>query len=213
MDNNYKITDEQIAIGLAEKLYENFFNELMTGMRNSIKNFEGAMWSRCDGPAIAYNQGKMHAFKEISERLVKEYQLVLNNQLHCDEVCHSMINEIKYKKNEELDKVFPDRKYCSTRFGHIIMQLKGKLANLLEGYGVEGFRLGMLFGRNENKETEEFDPVSFEKLCDDTFVDDYYMSAIRYVEDREYKKEVDAKLLFLQDAIKDEPNHNTSTNK
>ncbi len=189
-EKDYKMTEEQIAVKLAEKLYENFFNELMTAMKNSIKNFEGAMWSSCDGPAISYYQGKMHAFKEISERLVKEYNLVLNNQLNYDSVCQKMIDEIKYKKNEELDKVFPDYKYRGTRFGHIIMLLKGKLANLLEGYGSEGFRLGVIFGKNEKKETEKFDPVSFEKLCNETFVGEEYIDAVRYVEDPEYRKEV-----------------------
>ena len=190
-DKDYKMTEEQIAVELAEKLYENFFNELMTAIRNSVKNFESAKWSTCDGNAIAYYQGKMHAFKEISERLEKEYRLVLNN-FNYDSVCYKMIDEIKCRTDKELDKVIPENKYRGTKFGHI---LKGKLANLLEGYCSEGFRLGVIFGKNDKKETEKFDPVSFEKLCNETFVGEKYINAVRYIEDPKYRAEVDLKNL------------------
>lgn len=193
-DKDYKMTEEQIAVKLAEKLYENFFNELMTAIRNSVKNFESARWSTCDGNAIAYYQGKMHAFKEISERLEKEYHLVLNN-FNYDSVCYKMIDEIKCRTDKELDKVFPEYKYRGTKFGHILMLLKSKLANLLEGYCSEGFRLGVIFGKNDKKETEKFDPVSFEKLCNETFVGEKYINAVRYIEDPKYRADVDLKNL------------------
>lgn len=194
-EKEYKESPEQLAVELAEKLYEDMFNELMTALKNSIKNFEGAMWSSCDGPTIAYYQGKMHAFKELSERLVKEYYLVLNNQLHNDNVCYQMMLEIKERKNKELDKIFPDNKYRGTRFGDIVRRLKGKLADLLEGYGTRGFMLGLKKGRGENIEYEKFDPVEFEKLCDDTFIGEKYMYALRYMEDPEFRKEEDYKKL------------------
>ena len=195
-DKDYKMTEEQIAVKLAEKLYENFFNELMTALRNSVNNFENARWSTFDGNAISYYQGKMHAFKEISERLMKEYHLVLNNQLNYEHICHKMIDEIKYRTDKDLDKVFPDYKYRGTRFGDILMFLKGKLANLLEGYCSEGFRLGVIFEKNDKKEIEKFDPVSFEKLCNKTFIGEEYIDAVRYVEDPKYRKEVDAKKIL-----------------
>jgi hypothetical protein len=195
-DKDYKMTEEQIAMKLAEKLYENFFNELMTALRNSVKNFENARWSTFDGNAISYYQGKMHAFKEISERLEKEYNLILNNQINYDSVCYKMIDEIKYRTDKELDTVFPDNKYRGTRFGHIFMFLKGKLANLLEGYFSEGFRLGVIFEKNNKKETEKFDPVSFEKLCNETFIGEKYINAVRYIEDPKYRAEVDLKRIL-----------------
>ena len=75
------------------------------------------------------------------------------------------------------------------------MLLKSKLANLLEGYCSEGFRLGVIFGKNDKKETEKFDPVSFEKLCNETFVGEKYINAVRYIEDPKYRADVDLKNL------------------
>lgn len=109
-EKDYKMSDNQVAIELAEKLYEDFFNELMTALGNSIKNFESAMWSTCDGNAISYYQGKMHAFKEISERLVKEYNLVLTNELKYNGNCERILREIKNRKNLELDCLIPEYK-------------------------------------------------------------------------------------------------------
>ena len=188
-EKDYKMSDNQVAIELAEKLYEKFFNELMTAMRNSIKNFESAMWSTCDGNAISYYQGKMHAFKEISERLVKEYNLVLNNNLHYDDSCEKMLYDIKNRKNEEMEHIIPTNRYRGTDW---VMRLRGKFADLLEAFSSRAFMLGLKFGKNENKETDKFDPVSFEKLCNDRFVGEHYMFAVRYMEDPEFRKEVDA---------------------
>lgn len=192
-EKDYKMSDNQVAIELAEKLYEKFFNELMTAMKNSIKNFESAMWSTCDGPAVSYYQGKMHAFKEISERLLKEYNLVLNNDLHYDANCEKMLYDIRNRKNEEMERVMPLDKYHGYgRFFDSIMRFRGKFADLLEAFSTRGFMLGLKFGRKENKETEKFDPVSFEELCNGKFVGEQYMFAVRYMEDPEFRREVDA---------------------
>ena len=39
----------------------------------------------------------------------------------------------------------------------------------------------------------KFDPVSFEKLCNETFVGEKYIDAVRYVEDPKYRKEFELK--------------------
>ena len=39
-EKDYKISDNQVAAELAEKLYEDFFNELMTALRNSVKKVQ-----------------------------------------------------------------------------------------------------------------------------------------------------------------------------
>ena len=195
-EKDYKMSDNQLAAELAEKLYEDFFNELMTALRNSVKNFESAMWSTRDVNAISYYQGKIHAFKEISERLVKEYNLVLNNELRYNGNCERILQEIKNRKNLEVDCLIPEYKYRGSRFYDLAMRFKGKLADLLEAFSSKAFLLGLKLGNT--RKPDKFDPVAFEQLCDEKFVGEQFMDAVRYMEDSEYRKEVDAKK-FLKD--------------
>ena len=187
---DYETTDTQVAAELAEKLYEDFFNELMTALGNSVKNFEGAMRSTCDGNAISYYQGKMHAFNEISERLVKEYNLVLNNELRYNGNCERILQEIKNRKNLEVDGLIPEYKYRGSRFYDVAMRFKGKLADILESFSSKAFLLGLKLGKTG--EPDKFNPVAFEQLCNDKFVGEKFMDGVRYMEDPEYRKKADA---------------------
>jgi hypothetical protein len=193
-EKDYKISDNQLAAELAEKLYENFFNELMTALENSVKNFESVMWSTCDGNAISYYQGKIHAFKEISKRLVKEYNLVLTNELKYNGNCERILQEIKNRKNLEVDCLIPFYKYRGSRFYDVAMRFRGKLADLLEAFSSKAFLLGLKLGKSGKP--DKFNPVTFEQLCDENFVGEEFMDAVRYMEDSEYRKEVDAKKLL-----------------
>lgn len=188
-EEDYKMSDNQLATELAEKLYEDFFNELMTALENSVKNFESAMWSTCDGNAISYYQGKIHAFKEISRRLVKEYNLVLTNELKYNGNCERILQEIKNRKNLEVDCLIPEYKYRGSRFHSLVMRFKGKLADLLEAFSSKAFLLGLKLGKTGKP--DKFNPVTFEQLCDEKFVGEEFMDAVRYMEDPEYRKEVD----------------------
>lgn len=194
--------EEKVAYELAMKMYDGFFNALMTAVENSIKNFE-----RADDNvhltdkdivekayASGYYNGKMDAFRDIARRLQKEHDLAcqdlknwfdVENKYDLEEVFATAIKDtwinfvyqtIKRQKNEEVDRIFPDGDFRGRRVYDKVMRMKGQLASLLEYYGWEGFQLGRKFENDTIKigDAENFDPEKFAEVCIEKFVPEDY---------------------------------------
>lgn len=195
--------EEKVAYELAMKMYDGFFNALMTAVENSIRNFERAadvvkMDINMDpvekAYASGYYNGKMDAFRELANRLQKEHDLAcqdlknwfdVENKYDIDEVFATAIKDtwinfvyqtIKRQKNEEVDRIFPDGDFRMRRVYDKVMRMKGQLASLLEYYGWEGFQLGRKFENDTIRigDAENFDPEKFAGVCIEKFVPEDY---------------------------------------
>lgn len=198
-DNNMEnmdIHNEMEAYQLAMELYKGFFNTLMEAVENSIKNFNNAQLqcmkkkpdeSQEDGLKrmmdMHYYKGKADAFRELSERIQKEYDLAgqdLKNYLDLTEKYSNwpefVYKTIKETKNVEVDRIFPDNDFRCRRVYDKVMRMKGQIANLLECYGCEGFRLGKLYEKNmlKIKDVEDFEKNRLFNACVEAFMPEDY---------------------------------------
>lgn len=192
--------EEKVAYELAKKLYDGFFNTLMEAVANSVKNFEKAKsYKNCNDPVRenyldGYYKGKIDAFNEISERISKEHFLEeqelmgwlnADRRNHMDEATRKAVkgtwkdyvfNTIHAQKNREADDILPDRQFRGKQIYEKIMRMRGRLANLFEGYAGEGFELGRKYENDILKieDVKAFDPKKFSKTCIETFVPEDY---------------------------------------
>ena len=138
--------DEIKVAKLSLTMYDMFFNELTTAMGNTLHWWRQAQFSPNEGHTLYY-QGKVDAYREFLDRLEKERDLAKSSLeygvLHED--MDTIARSIKFHKNIEVDDLLPDDKYRGTREYNRIQQLKGKIANLLEGYAHQGFQLGVRY--------------------------------------------------------------------
>lgn len=209
-NNNMENSEERneiIAYQLAMELYKGFFNTLMEAVENSIKNFNNAQLqcmkekpdeSPEDGLKrmmdMHYYMGKADAFRELSGRIQKEYDLAgqdLKNWLDVENKCD--INEIfdkavkntwisfvyriiKETKNMEVARIFPENDFRCRRVYDKIIRMRGQLASLLEYYGWEGFQLGRKYETDRIKieDVQDFNPKRFSNTCIETFVPEDY---------------------------------------
>ena len=159
------------ALPLALGLFKSFFNELTTATTNSIKNFEGAMW-RNPGMvnSVSYYKGKRDAFAELSGRIEKEYYLTVNKASYIDPKCTSF----QTVRDEDVEKVFPEREGRGRYEYTQCMMHRRALADLLEAYMREGFRMGCRYQESQSREQLEFNPVELTDACIDALVDPRY---------------------------------------
>lgn len=195
--------EEKVAYELAMKMYDGFFNALMTAVENSIRNFEGAVEAlKTDTDkdpvekayASGYYNGKIDAFRELAGRLQKEHDLACRdlknwfdteNKWDPEEVFATAMKDtwinfvyqtIRRQKNEEVDRIFPYGDFMGKRVCDKVMRMKGQLASLLEYYGWEGFQLGRKYENDTIRigDAENFDPEKFAGACIEKFVPEDY---------------------------------------
>lgn len=188
--------NEMEAYKLAMELYKGFFNTLMEAVENSIKNFDNAQLqcmkkkpdeSQEDGLKrmmdMHYYKGKADAFRELSGRIQKEYDLAgqdLKNYLDLTEKYSNwpefVYKTIKETKNIEVDRIFPDKDFICRRVYDKVMRMKRQIASLLECYGCEGFRLGKLYEKNmlKIKDVEDFEKNRLFNACVEAFMPEDY---------------------------------------
>lgn len=155
------LTKEEIekALPVALEIYKGFFNELTTALKNSISNFEGAMWNACDAKYITYYQGKRDAFNEISKRLHKEYLLAESFAAYNPHI----ENNFKIARDKDVEKAYPICEEMRSRDRNKAMMHRRALAELLEHYFMEGMAVGNALAKGSNG--EEFKPEDFESTC------------------------------------------------
>jgi len=161
-----KLTKEELeqVLPVALEIYACFFNELTTAVRNSIANFEGAMWRTPDVNAVSYYMGKRDAFREIAERLQKEYGMAANYAQY-----REFERDFKLVRDADVEKVFPEHDARGRMRYDVIMKHQRALGELLEHYFVEGFGIGCAI--KEGKDIEEFNPDKFADVCIEHLVD------------------------------------------
>jgi hypothetical protein len=130
-----------------------------------------------------YYMGKADAFRELSGRIQKEYDLAgqdLKNYLDLTEKYSNwpefVYKTIKETKNIEVDRIFPDNDFRCRRVYDKVMRMKRQIAGLLECYGCEGFRLGKLYEKNmlKIKDVEDFEKNRLLNTCVEAFMPEDY---------------------------------------
>lgn len=184
---------ERLALAIAERLYKQFYGELMTALTNSIKNFDSAIMYNDSHESKEYYKGKRDAFTEISGRLEKEYFLAgqpFRSKEESLKLLNSVEEQIRVNKNKAVDHIFPDNQYRGSRMGEAVLRNKGRVADLLEGYANEAFYCGRIYQEKQdsndlakllklymdkgNKPMEDFNPEKFSDLCNDNFNKNIY---------------------------------------
>jgi len=213
---NSQIRDEYNSYILAKAMYDRFFNELMTAVVNSMENFKNAqVKTKPDENDIDtlcgnwYYKGKADAFREIGDRLLKEKKLAeqdLVNSLKIREKMRECGNNedyvkfavkeklrddvyenIRRKKNDEAERILPESDFRFRKIYDKVVRMRAGIADLLEHYAVEGFRLGREFEickitlpnhtvstLNDPDITYDFDPKRFSDKCIETFIPEDY---------------------------------------
>jgi len=158
--------EEEQMLSTAYALFERFFADLTTGLYNSIANCDGAMYMRSlSHDDTMYNNGKRDAFIEFSNRLQKEFDLVDNNQ--------PRTKEFGLVRDKDIEKMLPEHDImrCRGYNPNYLMRYRATLADLLESYMVEGFRVGYRFGKTgDANEIRKFNPKELSDTCIETFI-------------------------------------------
>ena len=176
------------ALPIAKKQYDRMFNDLVTGIENSINNLNGEAWrtalfeSKDFIEKSSYYQGKRDACKEIAFRINKEYEAQMPNEYKTLMDVEVPLGDTRYA---DAERVFPDiiksRAYSYER----TMRHRMALAEMLKHYFMEGYRLGCNVNKTENIEVKPFNPDEFADMCSDAIIHPIYLKEIKDREQRD----------------------------
>ena len=168
-------TNEQLGVSMGLELYSQFFKTLMTALKNSMKNFEGACWSSALSSmrGAAYYAGKYNAFGEIADRLLMEYNMVYQSVEGKKDI--EVLESIRRRKAQDLDKMFGGQRFFGHR--HELMRFERALSQLLESYANEGFMAGKALAEHGDAESP-FNPEDFADLCRENCIPANYLQNI-----------------------------------
>lgn len=137
-------------------MYQQFYNELMTALQNTIKNLKGAL--PFTSKYTPYLEGRISGIKEVCERIEKEYQLAKQDveydikqyQDSCREseyayIKFSVFDNMKKKEDSVVDMCFNDHKYRGTLEYEKVVRAKRNIVMMLDCVAREAFNLGIVY--------------------------------------------------------------------
>lgn len=175
------------ALPIAKKQYDMMFNDLVTGIKNSINNFNGEAWrtafyeedcvNRC-----SYYLGKRDAFREIARRMNKEHRAHIPNER---ETLIASERQLGEARDADVERVFPDiyDSYCYNRSR--TEKHRRVLAEMLKHYFMEGYRLGCSVNMTENVDIKPFNPDEFADEFAKAIINPLYLKEIEKNEQRD----------------------------
>ena len=125
----------------AKKAYDFFVRELMTALNNTAKNTDGAAFvAALNGNIHDYYrlEGKSAAFKEIYERVAKEYGLAYNYKLRPETDSH---RELFSKIDDYTEQVIP---WDRCRGGREMEVLRRKMSMAIADAMYEAYNVGKM---------------------------------------------------------------------
>lgn len=142
--NELSPKEKREATILALEMYERFASELITALTN-IKSIKEVLYDRAvidlQPKEKTYYQGQIDAFGEVVDRVTKEYCLA-RQKADYYEYDEQVFKEIQISKNHDVEKLINENSIRGRYQYPKIHLFKGKLADLLEAYGIQGFILG-----------------------------------------------------------------------
>ena len=156
MNDDLTAAEKREATILALEMYDTFASELLTALKNlkSIKDalcFKSVMES--SPQERSYYEGQKDALEEVVDRIGKEYYLA-KQKADYYKYDEQVFKEIRFSKNMDVDKVINENSIRGRYQYPKVHRFKGKLADLLEAYGVQGFILGEKYRYAKNVEVE-----------------------------------------------------------
>ena len=140
-------------------LYNKLFNNLVKSISNSAKSCEGAMLFTDDGKSIHYQQGKVDAYRELANRILKERKLTLQEFEFDPKLSRSLALVLRGRQIDSLEKIIPDNK---VRGNYEKYREKQKIAVCFSQEMVKSFELGMKFAKI--KSDPEYKDMTEEEL-------------------------------------------------
>ena len=182
-------TNELTAVFIAKDLCHQFFNELTTAIKNSIRNFSSTIYqsdfemimdptNRLAKKRLDYYSGKRDAFYELSDIIENEYKLATQLLTYDFNKACEMSEKIRHQKNEDVEKIFPEKDFRGTSMYMKVLRMKRQLADLLEAYGNYAFELGRKYEKHglTKEDIEEYNPQELAKLCVESFIPEEYQN-------------------------------------
>ena len=170
LSNHKDKQDIFYAVEVAKQLYEQFVSELTTALFNTNMYAKGALSYAVlanDKERIAAIRARIDALDEILFRIEKERKLeeAQIEQAFDFKKIHDIDNQIHFNKNLDADKIVPDDKIRGRMYEPRLFRFRGKIADLLEAYGNEGFNLGIKYMLHKDKgEIPEFNITEVKKI-------------------------------------------------
>ena len=158
------------AVEVAKQLYEQFVSELTTALFNTNMYAKGALSCAVlenNKQKIATLRARIDTLDEILFRIEKEKKLeeVEIEQAFDVKKIYNIEKQIKFNKNLDAEKIIPDDKIRGRRCEPRLFRFRGKIADLLEAYGNEGFNLGIKYMLHKDKdEIPEFNITKVKKI-------------------------------------------------
>lgn len=138
MENEMKIMDA------ATLMYTRLFHNLIESISNCAKTCEGAMMFCDDGKSIHYQMGKVDAYRELANRILKEKNITFN-QFRVDwRLARSLKMILRGYQIESLEKIIPDDHY---RGNYEEFRKKCEISACFSREMVKAFELGINFAK------------------------------------------------------------------
>lgn len=142
----------------AMAIYNKMFDCLVESVSNSAKSCEGATWYQ-DERSIHYLQGKVSAYREVANRILKERRMVLSN-ISSDRKLYRKLDKIfRGMQIDSLDEILPDDK---VRGNATQERLKRRLVEGFWNEMLTSFQLGIKFA--ELRAKPEYESMTEEEL-------------------------------------------------
>lgn len=155
-ENELNPKEKREATILALEMYERFASELITCLTN-IKGIKEVLYARADidlqPKEKIYYQGQKDAFEEVVDRVTKEYRLA-RQKADYYKYDEQVFKDIRISKNHDVEKLINEDSIHGKYQYFKAHQFKGKLADLLEAYGIQGFILGEKYRDAKSVEEE-----------------------------------------------------------
>ena len=140
-------------------LYNKLFNNLVESVSNAGKSCEGAMMFNDDGRSIHYLQGKVDAYREVSNRILKEKKISFDQCMNDRRVCRSLEKIFRGRQIDSIEKVMPEDHYRGNRERY---HERERVVTCFEEEMLKSFKLGMEFADIMSK--PEFKDLTEEEL-------------------------------------------------
>ena len=146
------------AMQAAILLYDKLFQNLVQSVSNAGKTCEGAMLFN-EGRNLYYLQGKVDAYREVSNRILKEKKMSFDNCMYDRKVNKNLEKIFRGRQIDSIEKVMPEDHYRGNKERY---HERERVVQCFWGEMLKSFELGMKFAEMMGK--PEFKDMTEEEL-------------------------------------------------
>lgn len=146
------------AMQAAMVLYNKLFQNLVQSVSNAGKSCEGAMMFN-EGRNLYYLQGKVDAYREVSNRILKEKKISFDGCMNDRKVTKNLEKIFRGRQIDSIEKVMPEDHYRGNRERY---HERERVVQCFEEEMLKSFELGIKFAQMMDK--PEFKDMTEEEL-------------------------------------------------